>query len=143
MRFERLNFEHLDQMAEIEKEAFDKPWTVNMFIPELASDNAHYLVGLEGREVICYGGFHKVMDEGHIMNIAVKKNFRGQGLGKQLISAMIARAKLLGITNLTLEVSVENPVALHFYGQYGFKSYGLRPNYYENGSDAVIMWKEI
>ncbi|HKL94496.1 MAG TPA: ribosomal protein S18-alanine N-acetyltransferase [Clostridia bacterium] len=143
MRFERLKFEHLAQMAEIEKEAFDKPWTVNMFIPELASDDAHYLVGVESDEVVCYGGFHKIFDEGHIMNIAVKKEYRGQGLGRQLVSAMIARAKLLGINNVTLEVSAENPVALKLYDEYGFKSYGLRPKYYENGSDAVIMWKEI
>ncbi|MDD4840104.1 MAG: ribosomal protein S18-alanine N-acetyltransferase [Clostridia bacterium] len=143
MRLERLRFEHLAQMAEIEKEAFDAPWSVNMFIPELACEDANYIVGVDGDEVICYGGFRKILNEGHIMNIAVKKGYREQGLGKQLISAMIARAKLLGIERITLEVSSINPVAIMLYEKNGFVSCGIRKKYYENGSDAIIMWKEL
>ena len=81
MRFEPLRFEHLRQMAEIEKEAFDMPWTENMFIPELNCADATYLVGTRGDEVVCYGGFHTVLDEAHITNIAVKSTQRGRGIG--------------------------------------------------------------
>ena len=48
MRFEPLRYEHLRQMAEIEKEAFDMPWTESMFIPEVNSENATYIVGTRG-----------------------------------------------------------------------------------------------
>ena len=72
MKLEPLRFEHLQQMAKIESEAFDMPWTVNMFIPELSAPEATYLVGTRESEVLCYGGFHSVLDEAHITNIAVK-----------------------------------------------------------------------
>ena len=52
MRFEPLRYEHLRQMAEIEKEAFDMPWTESMFIPEVNSENATYIVGTRGEEVV-------------------------------------------------------------------------------------------
>lgn len=144
MRLERLKFEHLEQMAQIEREAFDMPWSVNMFIPEVATADSHYLVGVEGEnEVVCYGGFHKVFDEGHIMNIAVKKEWRGKGFSRQLMNALIARAKLIGIDKMTLEVSSVNEIAQKLYYSYGFKEAGLRKGYYADGSDAIIMWTDI
>lgn len=143
MRLQKLKFEHLQQMAEIEKEAFKAPWSVNMFIPELASEDAVYLVGTEDEEVVCYGGFHKIFDEGHIMNIAVKDNHRKQGLGRELINALIARAKLLGINRMTLEVSEKNIAAINLYSSFGFENCGIRKNYYADGSNAFIMWKNL
>ena len=92
MRFEPLRYEHLRQMAQIEQEAFDQPWSERMFIPEVEDENAYYLVGVRGDEVICYGGFHKVLDEAHITNIAVRADSRGRGIGTLLMSELISRA---------------------------------------------------
>lgn len=140
MKFEPLKFEHLQQMAEIEREAFDQPWTVNMFIPEVENDNAHYVVGVRGDEVICYGGFHKILDEAHITNIAVKKGERGRGIGKFLMSELLARAKMLGVKSVTLEVRSDNIPALNMYESFGFTVEGVRRKYYNNMYDALIMW---
>ncbi len=143
MKFQRLKFEHLPQMVEIEKEAFSSPWTINMFIPELASENSVYLVGIIDDEVVCYGGFKKILDEGHIMNIAVKTKHRNLGYGKQLLSALFNWARLLMIKSLTLEVRVNNQAAIKLYTSFGFKNAGLRKNYYPDNTDAVIMWAEL
>lgn len=140
MKFEPLKFEHLQQMAEIEREAFDQPWTVNMFIPEVENENAHYVVGVRGDEVICYGGFHKILDEAHITNIAVKKGERGRGIGKFLMSELLARAKMLGVKSVTLEVRSDNIPALNMYESFGFTVEGVRRKYYNNMYDALIMW---
>lgn len=140
MKFEPLKFEHLQQMAEIEREAFDQPWTVNMFIPEVEDENAHYVVGVRGDEVICYGGFHKILDEAHITNIAVKKCERGRGIGKFLMSELLARAKMLGVKSVTLEVRSDNIPALNMYESFGFTVEGVRRKYYNNMYDALIMW---
>lgn len=140
MKFEPLKFEHLQQMAEIEREAFDQPWTVNMFIPEVENENAHYVVGVRGDEVICYGGFHKILDEAHITNIAVKKGERGRGTGKFLMSELLARAKMLGVKSVTLEVRSDNIPALNMYESFGFTVEGVRRKYYNNMYDALIMW---
>ncbi|MCQ2603104.1 MAG: ribosomal protein S18-alanine N-acetyltransferase [Clostridia bacterium] len=143
MRFEPLKYEHLQQMAEIEREAFDMPWNEAMFIPEITRDDAVYRVGVRGDEVICYGGFHKVLDEGHITNIAVKSSERGRGFGKFLMSTLIEEARQRGVAHLTLEVRYNNERAIKLYESFGFKTAGIRKKYYNNRDDALIMWLDI
>lgn len=143
MRFEPLRYEHLAQMAQIEREAFDQPWSVNMFIPEVEDKNAHYIVGTRGDEVICYGGFHKVLDEAHITNIAVKDTNRGKGIGRLLLGQLIDDARRNDINYMTLEVKDGNMAAIKLYQSYGFKVAGVRKKYYNNQYDALIMWLSI
>lgn len=127
-------------MVAIEREAFDLPWSEAMFIPEVEDVNAYYVVGVRGDEVLCYGGFHKVLDEAHITNIAVKDTERGKGLGKLLMSELLSRARLNGIKYVTLEVKCTNERAINLYKSYGFRVEGVRPKYYDNAYDAFIMW---
>ncbi len=143
MKFEPIKFSHLSQMAEIEREAFDQPWTENMFIPEVEDVNAVYTIGVRGDEVICYGGFHKVFDEAHITNIAVKSSERGKGLGKLLMSELLNRARLAGMNFATLEVNIKNTTAINMYMSFGFKVEGVRKRYYNNVDDAYIMWLSL
>ena len=143
MRFEPLRYEHLRQMAQIEQEAFDQPWSERMFIPEVEDENAYYLVGVRGDEVICYGGFHKVLDEVHITNIAVRADSRGRGIGTLLMSELISRARMLGVKYMTLEVRDNNENAIKLYKSFGFTVEGIRKKYYNNVHDALIMWATL
>lgn len=143
MKFEPLRYEHLRQMAQIEREAFDQPWSERMFIPEVEDENAYYLVGVRGDEVICYGGFHKVLDEAHITNIAVRADFRGRGIGTLLMSELISRARMLGVKYMTLEVRDGNEPAIRLYQSFGFTVEGIRKRYYNNTHDALIMWLTV
>lgn len=143
MRFEPLRYEHLRQMAEIEKEAFDMPWTETMFIPEVGSENATYVVGTRGEEVICYGGFHSVLDEAHITNIAVKSTERGKGIGRFLLATLIAKAREKGASTVSLEVKTTNKPAISLYESFGFKVAGVRKRYYNNLFDAYVMWLDL
>ena len=143
MKFESLKYEHLKQMAEIEREAFDQPWNERMFIPEVEDENAYYLVGVRGDEVICYGGFHKVLDEAHITNIAVRADSRGRGIGTLLMSELISRARMLGVKYMTLEVRDNNENAIKLYKSFGFTVEGIRKKYYNNVHDALIMWATL
>jgi len=141
MRFEALKYEHLKQMVLIEEEAFDTPWSERMFIPEVEDPNAHYIVGVKAdNEVVCYGGFHAILDEAHITNIAVKASERGRGYGKFLLNELLTLAKSLGCTNITLEVKDNNTKAINLYTSFGFNAEGIRPKYYPDGHDAILMW---
>lgn len=143
MRFDSLKAEYLSEMAEIEKEAFDEPWTVGMFLPELDDENAYYLVGLSDGEVIAYGGFHKVLDEGQIANIAVRSDMRGKGVGRQLMQELLKLAKDNGVKRITLEVKDVNVRAINLYKSLGFTVEGIRKRYYANRYDALVMWLTI
>ena len=130
-------------MAQIEQEAFDQPWSERMFIPEVEDENAYYLVGVRGDEVICYGGFHKVLDEAHITNIAVRADSRGRGIGTLSMSELISRARMLGVKYMTLEVRDNNENAIKLYKSFGFTVEGIRKKYYNNVHDALIMWATL
>ncbi len=140
MRLESLKPEHIREIAEIERETFDEPWSEAMLAPELENEYSHYLVGVDdGGAVICYGGFHRQFDEAEFENIAVRKELRGNGLGKKLFSALIELAVSLGVKRFTLEVKTENNVAISMYEAFGFKAVGIRKRYYAGKYDALIM----
>ena len=132
------------QIAEIEKICFATPWTEDAIYKEIASNPiAHYIVGEIDGIVAGYVGFWQILDEGHITNVAVRPEFRGNHIGSALIAIMIEIGQQLGITRYTLEVRSSNEPAKALYRNFDFKEAGLRRGYYEdNGEDAVIMWRD-
>lgn len=135
----------LDAVCEIEEQCFSVPWSRESMEKELiGNDQAHYLVAEIDEKVVGYAGFWQVLDEGHIMNIAVAPSMRGQGLGEELMRAMLQQGTQFGIIYWTLEVRVSNIAAIKLYEKVGFTSAGIRPGYYEKPrEDANIMWYQF
>ena len=135
----------LDDVCVIEEQCFSVPWSRESMEKELeGNDQAHYLVVEIDEKVVGYAGFWQVLDEGHIMNIAVAPEMRGQGLGEELMRAMLQQGTQLGIIYWTLEVRVSNVAAIKLYEKVGFTSAGIRPGYYEKPrEDANIMWYQF
>ncbi len=133
----------LDGVYEVEKDAFFEPWSKKMFQDELGNKFARYFVGVIDGEVVGYIGSWYVMNEGQITNIAVKKEYQGQGFGKKLVQKVIDYYKELECIGVTLEVRVNNESAIALYKSFGFVFEGTRKNYYSNGDDAHIMWLHI
>lgn len=59
--------------------------------------------------------------------IAILKSEWGQGLGKKILSELIAFAKQAGYELLELEVAAANAPAVSLYKKLGFEVYGERP----------------
>jgi ribosomal-protein-alanine N-acetyltransferase len=137
-------YSDLDEIAEIEKLSFPIPWSRDMLEDELFNPRAWYRVAaFEGR-IAGYAGMWKILDEGHITNIAVHPDFRRRGLGAALLRDLIEHAESCGINALTLEVRVGNKPAICLYESLGFTVEGRRKRYYQdNHEDALIMWLRI
>jgi [ribosomal protein S18]-alanine N-acetyltransferase len=91
-------------------------------------------------DIFGFLGLWLMVDEAHIINVAVKENYRRKGIGELLIISSIDLALLLHATMLTLEVRVSNTPAQNLYTKYGFDQVGLRRNYYtDNKEDAILM----
>lgn len=134
----------LDRVSEVESLSFSSPWSKDAFAKELEENKlAVYLVAEYDGEIAGYMGMWKVVDEGHITNIAVDPECRERGVGGALLSAMIQKAEELELLSMTLEVRASNTKAQNLYEKYGFESVGIRPKYYENSEDAQIMWKSL
>ena len=87
-----------------------------------------------------YFGFQVILEEGHIMNLAVHADYRRRGLGELLLLDLYEQARSRGVVHLTLEVRASNLAAQGLYQKYGFQVEGRRLRYYGDGEDALIMW---
>ncbi|MCF8001433.1 MAG: ribosomal protein S18-alanine N-acetyltransferase [Halanaerobiales bacterium] len=137
----------IQKVLKIEREAFSNPWNVKFFKEELRHNAfALYLKAQIEGEIIGYVGcwFKNHANEVHIVNLAVKKEFRRKGIGTYLIKEIIDMSKNLQTDFVTLEVRVTNKAAIKLYQELGFKKAGLTPHYYlDNDEDALLMKKEI
>lgn len=135
---------HINEVLEIEKSCFEIPWSKKSFEDELNKKYmAIYLVALENEKVVGYGGMWHIINEGHITNIAIHKDYRKKGIGTKIVSRLIEVAKEKEMIGITLEVRKSNEKALNLYKKQGFILEGIRKEYYENKEDALIMWKYI
>lgn len=93
--------------------------------------------------IVGFAGLWLMVDESHITTIAVHPDYRGQGVGETLLSALIGISYDIGARMVTLEVRVSNAIAQNLYRKYGFKEAGVRRRYYsDNHEDAYIMWTD-
>ena len=73
---------------------------------------------------------------GHIAGMMVCAQARGQGVGRGLLAACLARARrTAGLELLTLSVTSNNRAAIHLYQQAGFKCYGTLVRAIKIGAD--------
>lgn len=134
----------LDEVMKIERESFSLPWSRDSYLGEIKNSFANYMVCDYAGDIAAYGGIWVVFEEAHITNVAVAKDFRGQGIGRALMEEFenIARAK--HATRILLEVRPTNEAALNMYYKLQYVLTSLRKGYYtDNGEDAMIMTKYL
>ena len=177
----RMVKEDLDQVTEIDREAFPSQWPPANYKQELQNKTAHYLILYDDTKkidipvktppknkfsiisvlmpwtrrksfeksilppitqqyIVGFSGIWMMFDEAHLTNIAVRRQYRGKGLGELLVIATIDLATQLKASFITLEVRASNLVAQNLYNKYGFIQMGIRHGYYlDNREDAIIM----
>jgi len=125
----------------IERVTFADAWTPGMFRDELERSDRAWIVAVDGDEVVGYGGVAVMVDEAHIMNLAVEQDRRREGTGRELLRRLEALALALGARRVTLECRRGNEAAIALYESVGMSVAGVRPGYYtQSGEDALIMW---
>lgn len=135
---------HLKAVLRIEREVYPRPWSLSLFLSELALRATRaYFVAKVGRHVVGYGGLMMSETDGHITTVAVDPRWQGREIGKRIMLVLSREAIARGATALTLEVRTTNTVAQALYRQFGFAPVGIRRNYYqETNEDALVMWAE-
>ena len=135
---------HLRSVLRIESRAYPVPWSMSLFLSELAlrSTRAYY-VAFVGRQLVGYAGLMMSLDDGHVTTIAVDPAWHRHKIGSRLLLALAREALRRGATSLTLEVRLGNKAAQTLYRRFGFRPVGVRKNYYaETKEDALVMWAE-
>jgi ribosomal-protein-alanine N-acetyltransferase len=134
----------LARCAELEAVLFpgDDPWRESAFRAEL--DAGHYYVGAYAEPgLVGYAGIsvhgRRGDAEANVHTIGVDPEWQGQGVGRALLRALIARADEFAAP-VYLEVRTDNEAAIGLYEAHGFTRIGMRRRYYwPSGADAYTM----
>ena len=130
----------LKRVFEIENMSFDQSYGINMF-QQLYEMGIGFLVAEKDDYVVGYVMFWvKYENQGHIISIAVDKNYRRQGAGTELLIRAISIFSMLPIDAIYLEVRESNAGAVEFYERFNFIKDRVVPGYYESGEGAIIMY---
>ncbi|NGZ83864.1 ribosomal protein S18-alanine N-acetyltransferase [Duganella aceris] len=148
----RLNYEPMQQadladVLELEETVYPHPWSMGNFVDSLSSNYEAWVLRDQNRDLLGYFLMMAIVDEAHLLNVAVSAERQGQGLGRFLLNQAVACARGLGMTSVLLEVRPSNTRALEIYERYGFKHIGRRKGYYpaanQQREDAIVMRFEV
>ncbi len=133
---------HLRGVLRIESQVYPRPWSLRLFMSELALRSTRaYTVATVGGVVTGYSGLMLAGEDAHVTTIAVDPDWHRQGIGTRLMLRIAHTAAERGARHLTLEVRVTNEPAQRLYRKFGFAPAGVRKNYYvETNEDALVMW---
>lgn len=134
----------IDQVVEIEEEAFTSPWTSKGFEESLSYDYSRFYVAIMDQKVVGYIGTYCMYDDVDITNVAVRECCRRMGVANKLLEMVIAYSLDNKMGNINLEVRPSNIPARKLYGKYGFEEIGVRKNFYSKPvEDGIIMQKDL
>ncbi len=140
---ERMTESHVEQVAALEKVLFSSPWSHKSVASEVKKPRSLWLVAVEEDTVAGYIGSQSVGEEADMMNLAVRLDYQGKGVGKMLVSGLVEALSEKGVHSLALEVRESNLVAIALYQKLGFEQVGRRKGYYRNPrEDGLILRKE-
>ena len=127
-------------IADIEKECFSSPWSVNQIAEEIVKENVVFL-SAEINNVLCgYVSGQLILDEFYISNIAVTNAFRGRGVASLLLDKLINELQNKVCSFVTLEVRESNNSARRLYEKFGFSNLGIRKDFYSAPKENACIY---
>lgn len=139
----------LDPILAIEQLSFQWPWSRRSFEGELSCRNAcSYVVKSaradKGEQIVAYAFLRRVVDELHVLKIAVTPSQRRRGIATWFLNHCFTMGAQQGANSVYLEIRLSNITAIKFYEKLGFREIGRRSNYYpDSKEDALVMMKDI
>ena len=130
------------EVAALERRVYSFPWTEGNFADSLAAGHVAFTLRDVVGSLLAYAVLMRVMEETHLLNLAVDQPAQGKGLGRRLLRWLLAHEARHGQRSMLLEVRPSNTAALQLYSSEGFVEIGRRKGYYpaaRGREDAVVM----
>lgn len=143
LQYAPMELKDLEEVVSLEESVYPHPWTLGNFVDSLACNYHAWTLRDEDGWLLGYFLLMDVVDEIHLLNVAVTSERQHQGLGLYLLDKIAAIARGLQMESILLEVRPSNLRALKIYRRYGFVEIGRRKDYYpaHHGmrEDAIVM----
>lgn len=133
----------LNEIYEIEKEAFKDPYPKALLKAFFYHPGVYIVATCEGKVVGYAIGIIRFHSLGHVISLAVKKEFHGKGIGKKLLGELMRRLGSIGAKKIRIEVRESNEVAINLYKKMGFVEKNKIPGYYPDGESAIVMFIDL
>lgn len=143
----------LEEISKIEKSSFPTPWPRSMFEVMYSRNSEGFKVAVLDSKIVGYGIIRTEMTMrsgegiygkvGHLLDLAVREEYRRKGIGSLLLNELEDFVRNKGVDELWLEVREGNRDAREFYLKNNFEDVGIRRVYYPDGTNAIIMRKKI
>lgn len=133
----------LAQVDAIEKETFSVPWSYDSIKEAMNMPDNVYIVCEEDGCIVGYCGMWTVLGEGNIVSVAVSEQYRNRGIGREMMDELIKRGMKKNVSIFFLEVRESNEAAKHLYEISGFRSIGVRKNFYEKPCENACVMSRI
>jgi [ribosomal protein S18]-alanine N-acetyltransferase len=136
----------LDGVQEVDRASFSSPWTREMYEQELQNSGVAFIAVVRAgtTPVAGYCSYRLVAGELQINNVAVRPEFRRQGLGRALVAFVLGHANGAGARMAILEVRRSNEAARRLYAEMGFVQVGERRRYYTAPEeDALVLIRDL
>lgn len=148
--FAPMRTEDLPAVAAIEQTIYSAPWSQGNFADSLAAGYSAWVLRIDGdpasQRVIGYFILMPAVDEAHLLNVSVARQWQRRGIGRALLESIVEIARGYRAATLILEVRPSNVRALTIYRRFGFSAIGVRPRYYpasasdqQSREDALVM----
>ena len=107
--------------------------------------SAFILVACRGRDVAGYAILltRRGIRSARLYSLAVASDMAGRGVGKRLLCEVEAAARRRRARRLHLEVRADNGKAIRFYENAGYGLIGRRPDYYSDGTTALLYARDL
>jgi len=136
----KIHTSDIPRVLNIERMSFTTPWSETAFLKEIHNLYSVIKVAVLGEAIIGYVCANCIINEGHILNLAIHPDFRRCGIATRLVKEALDELKERGCRSLYLEVRASNLGARRLYERLGFRVTGVRKDYYIlPDEDAVIM----
>lgn len=140
---EAMQAEDLPAVLEIENAVYPHPWSRANFLDSLYGGHEAWVLRDDKRALLGYFLIMLIVDEAHLLNISVRGDLHGRGIGRLLLGKVAQMAREKGMVSILLEVRPSNVRAIRLYERFGFEQIGRRKAYYpaadNTREDAVVM----
>ncbi len=134
---------YIDDITEIENTCFSHPWSKQSII-DAKNNHTNFYVFVADNKAVGYVGISVILDEGYMTNLAVLPEYRKKGIATALLNKLDAFASENKLSFISLEVRKSNLSAISLYEKFGYKTEGVRKNFYDAPKeDAYIMTKRL
>jgi ribosomal-protein-alanine N-acetyltransferase len=138
--FTDMTTDDVSEVAAIERSSFTTPWSEISFYSEVKKTGSITRVARQGGRILGYICADRIVDEGHILTLAVRPEFRRMGIASALVEDALRSLRQAGCRFVFLEVRSSNDAARSMYEKFNFSFFGFRKDYYKSPvEDAVLM----